>query len=100
MSVVHQGSGAEASWKCDWGQQPAERVLQDIKAWRGLEQRLREIQQQLDVLDQSQEMTVSLELLLWSMYTEAAKVTRVKKTKTGGLHLAPSALPNVHNPFA
>lgn len=64
MSVVHQGRGAEASWKCDWGRQPAERVLQDIKAWRGLEQRLREIQQQLDVLGQSQEMTVSSETTL------------------------------------
>lgn len=98
MSVVHQGRGAEASWKCDWGQQPAERVLQDIKAWRGLEQRLREIQQQLDVLDQSQEMTVSLEQLLWSTYTETTQVTHVKKT--GGPHLASSVLPNVYNPFA
>ncbi|XP_075874500.1 fibrous sheath-interacting protein 1 [Nelusetta ayraudi] len=57
---LSQGRGAEASWKCDWGRQPAERVLQDIKAWRGLEQRLREIQQQLDVLGQSQEMTSEL----------------------------------------
>lgn len=71
MSVVHQGRGAEASWKCDRGRQPAERVLQDIKAWTGLEQRLREIQQQLDVLDRSQEMTVSSEQPIWSTFTKA-----------------------------
>lgn len=85
MSVVHQGRGAEASWKCDWGRQPAERVLQDIKAWRGLEQRLREIQQQLDVLGQSQEMTVSSE-------TTLVDVQRKKLSHTENLRSPPRSL--------
>ncbi|KAM9354870.1 fibrous sheath-interacting protein 1 [Pholidichthys leucotaenia] len=52
-----QGSGSEASWKCDGDRQPGEKVLQDIKESRGQERRLQEIQRQLELLDQGQEMT-------------------------------------------
>lgn len=72
MSVVYQGHGSEASWKCDWDPQPEEKVLQDIKAWRGLEKRLREIQQQLEILNQGQEMTVSSKQLLCLTYTKTS----------------------------
>lgn len=59
MSVVYQGHGSEVSWKCDGDPQPGEKVLLDIKVRRGLEWRLQEIQQQLEILGQSHEMTVS-----------------------------------------
>ncbi|XP_071353777.1 fibrous sheath-interacting protein 1 isoform X3 [Trachinotus anak] len=57
VSVVYQGHGSEAGWKCDGDPQPGEKVLQDIKERRGQERRLQEIQQQLEILGQSQEMT-------------------------------------------
>lgn len=60
MSVVHQVLGSEVGWKCDRDRQPGEKVLQDIKERREQERRLREIQQQLELLGLSQEMTVSL----------------------------------------
>ncbi|XP_039993798.1 fibrous sheath-interacting protein 1 isoform X2 [Xiphias gladius] len=56
LSVL-QGHGSEVSWKCDGDPQPGEKVLQDIKERRGQERRLQEIQQQLEILGQSQEMT-------------------------------------------
>lgn len=59
MSVVYQGPGSEAGWKCDGDRQPGEKVLQDIRERRGQERRLQEIQQQLEILGQGQEMTVS-----------------------------------------
>ncbi|XP_040917112.1 fibrous sheath-interacting protein 1 [Toxotes jaculatrix] len=54
---VPQGRGSEFGWKCDGDPQPGEKVLQDIKERRGQERRLQEIQQQLEILGQSQEMT-------------------------------------------
>lgn len=59
MSVVYQVHGSEVGWKCDGDRQPGEKVLQDRKERRGLERRLQEIQQQLEILGQSPEMTVS-----------------------------------------
>lgn len=59
VSVVYQGLGSEVSWKCDGDPQPGEKVLQDIKERRGQERRLQEIHRQLELLGQSQEMTVS-----------------------------------------
>ncbi|TNM95539.1 hypothetical protein fugu_016622 [Takifugu bimaculatus] len=47
----------EADWSCDGDLRPGERVLQDIKEWSRLERRLQEIQQQLETLSWSQEMT-------------------------------------------
>ncbi|XP_037550699.1 fibrous sheath-interacting protein 1 [Nematolebias whitei] len=49
--------GSEIVWKCDRDRQPGEKVLQDIKERREQERRLREIQQQLELLGLSQEMT-------------------------------------------
>lgn len=59
VSVVYQGRGSEVGWKCDGDPQPGEKVLQDIKERKGQERRLQEIQQQLEILGQGQEMTVS-----------------------------------------
>lgn len=59
MSVAHQDSGPEAGSSSDGDLQPGEKVLQDIKEWNGLERRLQEIQQQLESLSWSQELTVS-----------------------------------------
>lgn len=59
MSVAHQDSSAEADSSSDGDLQPGEKVLQDIKEWKGLERRLQEIQQQLETLSWSQELTVS-----------------------------------------
>lgn len=59
MSVAHQDSGAEAGSSSDGDLQPGEKVLQDIMEWKGLERRLQEIQQQLETLSWSQELTVS-----------------------------------------
>ncbi|XP_026159382.1 fibrous sheath-interacting protein 1 isoform X2 [Mastacembelus armatus] len=55
-AVVYQGHGSDVAWKCYGDLQPGEKVLQDIKERRRQEQRLREIQQQLEILGQSQEM--------------------------------------------
>ncbi|XP_031134308.1 fibrous sheath-interacting protein 1 isoform X4 [Sander lucioperca] len=52
-----EGRGSEVGWKCDGDPQPGEQVLLDIKERRGQERRLREIQQQLEILGQGQEMT-------------------------------------------
>ncbi|XP_008287964.1 fibrous sheath-interacting protein 1 [Stegastes partitus] len=52
-----QGPGSRVGWKCIGDLQPGEKVLQDIKERRGQERRLREIQQQLEILGQGQEMT-------------------------------------------
>ncbi|XP_031134304.1 fibrous sheath-interacting protein 1 isoform X2 [Sander lucioperca] len=54
---MSQGRGSEVGWKCDGDPQPGEQVLLDIKERRGQERRLREIQQQLEILGQGQEMT-------------------------------------------
>ncbi|XP_034432151.1 fibrous sheath-interacting protein 1 isoform X2 [Hippoglossus hippoglossus] len=54
---VAQGRGSEVGWKCDWDPQPGEKVLQDRKERRGLERQLQEIQQQLEILGHSPEMT-------------------------------------------
>ncbi|KAM6912274.1 LOW QUALITY PROTEIN: fibrous sheath-interacting protein 1 [Xenentodon cancila] len=47
---------SQVGWKCDGERQPGEKVLQDIKERREQELRLQEIQQQLEILDCSQEM--------------------------------------------
>lgn len=60
-----QGRGSEVGWKTDGDLLPGEKVLQDIKERRGQEKRLQEIQQQLEILSQSQDMTVSLKQLQW-----------------------------------
>ncbi|XP_058471817.1 fibrous sheath-interacting protein 1 isoform X3 [Solea solea] len=52
-----QGHGSEVGWKCDGDPQPGEKVLQDRKERRRQERRLQEIQQQLEILGQSPEMT-------------------------------------------
>ncbi|XP_032356926.1 fibrous sheath-interacting protein 1 isoform X3 [Etheostoma spectabile] len=52
-----EGRGSEVGWKCDGDPQPREQVPLDIKERRGQERRLREIQQQLEILGQDQEMT-------------------------------------------
>ncbi|XP_013867648.1 fibrous sheath-interacting protein 1 isoform X2 [Austrofundulus limnaeus] len=52
-----QGLGSDVGWKCDRDRQPGEKVLQDIKERREQERRLQEIQQQLEILGLSQEMT-------------------------------------------
>lgn len=49
---------------CDGDPQPGEKVLQDIRERRGQERRLQEIQEQLEILGQSQEMTVSSKQLI------------------------------------
>ncbi|XP_068194162.1 fibrous sheath-interacting protein 1 [Antennarius striatus] len=54
--TLFEGHASEVGWMCDDNQQPGEKVLQDIKTRRGMEQRLKEIQQQLESLSQSQEM--------------------------------------------
>ncbi|XP_044021833.1 fibrous sheath-interacting protein 1 isoform X5 [Siniperca chuatsi] len=54
---MSQGHGSEVGWKCNGDPQPGEKVLQDIKERRGQEGRLQEIQQQLEILGQSHEMT-------------------------------------------
>ncbi|XP_041809991.1 fibrous sheath-interacting protein 1 [Chelmon rostratus] len=54
---LSQGRGSEVGWKCDGDPQPGERVLQDVKERRGQERRLREIEQQLEILGRGQEMT-------------------------------------------
>ncbi|XP_054861869.1 fibrous sheath-interacting protein 1 isoform X2 [Amphiprion ocellaris] len=54
---MSQGPGSRVGWKCFGDLQPGEKVLQDIKERRGQERRLREIQQQLEILGQGQEMT-------------------------------------------
>ncbi|XP_050934169.1 fibrous sheath-interacting protein 1 isoform X2 [Lates calcarifer] len=56
---VPQGRGSEVGWMCDGDPQPGEKVLQDIRERRGQERRLQEIQEQLEILGQSQEMTHS-----------------------------------------
>uniref|UniRef100_UPI003AB075F1 fibrous sheath-interacting protein 1 n=1 Tax=Centroberyx gerrardi TaxID=166262 RepID=UPI003AB075F1 len=56
---VSQGRESEAGWELDGDPQPGEKVLQDIRERRGQERRLQEIQQQLEILGQGQEMTVS-----------------------------------------
>ncbi|XP_032356925.1 fibrous sheath-interacting protein 1 isoform X2 [Etheostoma spectabile] len=55
--IMSQGRGSEVGWKCDGDPQPREQVPLDIKERRGQERRLREIQQQLEILGQDQEMT-------------------------------------------
>ncbi|XP_056249814.1 fibrous sheath-interacting protein 1 isoform X1 [Seriola aureovittata] len=52
-----QGRGSEVGWKCAGDPQPEEKVLQDIKERRGQERQLQQIQQQLEILGHSQEMT-------------------------------------------
>lgn len=59
VSVAHQDSGTEAGSSSDGDLQPGEKVLQDIREWNGLERRLQAIQQQLETLSWSQELTVS-----------------------------------------
>lgn len=60
MSVAHQDGGPEAGSSSDGDLQPGEeKVLQDIREWNGLERRLREIQEQLETMSWSQELTVS-----------------------------------------
>ncbi|XP_076017837.1 fibrous sheath-interacting protein 1 [Genypterus blacodes] len=54
---MSQGRGSEVGWNCEGDLQPGEKVLQDMKEWRGQERRLHEIQQQLEMLEQGQEMT-------------------------------------------
>ncbi|KAM9708011.1 fibrous sheath-interacting protein 1 [Menidia menidia] len=54
---MSQGLGSKISWKCIGVQQPGEKVLQDIKERREQETRLQEIQQQLEILGHSQELT-------------------------------------------
>ncbi|XP_028420883.1 fibrous sheath-interacting protein 1 isoform X2 [Perca flavescens] len=54
---MSQGRGSQVGWKCDGDPQPGEQVLLDIKERRRQERRLREIQQQLEILGQGQEMT-------------------------------------------
>ncbi|GAA6213715.1 fibrous sheath-interacting protein 1 isoform X9 [Lates japonicus] len=54
---VPQGHGSEVGWMCDGDPRPGEKVLQDIRERRGQERRLQEIQEQLEILGQSQEMT-------------------------------------------
>lgn len=51
------GRGSEVGWKTEGDLLPGEKVLQDIKERRGQEKRLQEIQQQLEILSQSQDMT-------------------------------------------
>ncbi|XP_034713744.1 fibrous sheath-interacting protein 1 isoform X2 [Etheostoma cragini] len=55
--IMSQGRGSEVGWKGDGDPQPGEQVLLDLKERRGLEKRLKEIQQQLEILGQDQEMT-------------------------------------------
>uniref|UniRef100_UPI0037E88739 fibrous sheath-interacting protein 1 n=1 Tax=Semicossyphus pulcher TaxID=241346 RepID=UPI0037E88739 len=52
------GRGSEVGWTSDGDRQPGEKVLQDIKERRGQEQRLQEIQQQLELLSLGQEWTI------------------------------------------
>nr|XP_043903449.1 fibrous sheath-interacting protein 1 isoform X2 [Solea senegalensis] len=52
-----QGHGSEVGWKCDGDPQPGEKVLQERKERRRQERRLQDIQQQLEILGQSPEMT-------------------------------------------
>ncbi|GAA6213714.1 fibrous sheath-interacting protein 1 isoform X6 [Lates japonicus] len=52
-----EGHGSEVGWMCDGDPRPGEKVLQDIRERRGQERRLQEIQEQLEILGQSQEMT-------------------------------------------
>ncbi|XP_056249817.1 fibrous sheath-interacting protein 1 isoform X4 [Seriola aureovittata] len=52
-----EGRGSEVGWKCAGDPQPEEKVLQDIKERRGQERQLQQIQQQLEILGHSQEMT-------------------------------------------
>lgn len=90
MSVVYQGHGSNVAWKYDWDAQPGEKALQDIKERRGQERRLQEIQQQLEILGQGQEMTVSSKQL--HSFTHTFK-------SSSNLHknLHPHALFVVHN---
>ncbi|CAJ1073762.1 fibrous sheath-interacting protein 1 isoform X5 [Xyrichtys novacula] len=50
--------GSQVGWMCDGDQQSGGKVLQDIKERRGQERRLQEIDQQLELLGLSQEMTI------------------------------------------
>lgn len=59
MSIAQQDSSPEAGSSSDGELQPGEKALQDIKEWNRLERRLQEIQQQLETLSWSQELTVS-----------------------------------------
>ncbi|KAM6969593.1 fibrous sheath-interacting protein 1 [Tautogolabrus adspersus] len=58
LGSMSQGRGSQVGWTCDGDPQPGEKVLQDIKERRGQDRRLQEIQQQLELLGQSQEITI------------------------------------------
>lgn len=59
VSVVYKGDASAVGWERDGNRQPGEEALQDVRTRKGLERRLQEIQQQLEILGRSQEMTVS-----------------------------------------
>uniref|UniRef100_A0A3P9K6C7 Fibrous sheath-interacting protein 1 n=1 Tax=Oryzias latipes TaxID=8090 RepID=A0A3P9K6C7_ORYLA len=54
---MSQANSSKAGWKWDGDRQPGEKVLQDIKERREQKRRLLEIEQQLETLDRSQQMT-------------------------------------------
>lgn len=77
MPVAHQDSRPEAGSSSDGDLQPGEKVLQDIKDWNGLERRLQEIQQQLETLSWSQELTVSSKRLCSLPHNPSQKNHRI-----------------------
>ncbi|XP_034051499.1 fibrous sheath-interacting protein 1 [Thalassophryne amazonica] len=57
FTSLNMFQGIKVGWRCDGDTQPGEKVLQDIRERRGQERRLKEIQQQLEILGQVQDVT-------------------------------------------